>query len=167
MISSGKEPLKMSEFAVKTNDLMPKYAFEYLLTFVEKSKFVNLDITLLGVSYLADVGDTRYSPVEPFYRYLNQLSSDIYLYDPYVNFWEELNLSVNTSQNMDDIFKNNIDLLIFSTGHSIYKNNKKFISSLCEIDSCVIYDTIGILSQNEIKLLSKRHKVKVLGRGDI
>ena len=158
----------MSELAVQTNDLMPNHAFNFLCKFLDESEIKNMNVALLGVSYLADVGDTRYSPVEPLYRFLRKLTSNIYLHDPYVNFWEELELVVNNTNDINNILGNEIDLLIFSTGHSLYKDNKKnLLIAYVAIDSCFIYDTIGILTDLEIERLASKHKVKVLGGGDI
>ena len=36
-----------------------------------------------------------------------------------------------------------------------------------DLDEIFILDTIGILNDEEIKLLSAKHEVKVLGRGDL
>ena len=32
---------------------------------------------------------------------------------------------------------------------------------------CLVYDTIGVLSNDEIKSLAEKHIVKVIGRGDL
>ena len=52
-------------------------------------------------------------------------------------------------------------------GHSFYKNNEDLMNKIFDKDKLVIFDTIGVLSHDEIALLSKKHTVKVLGRGDI
>ena len=62
---------------------------------------------------------------------------------------------------------NDIDILIISTSHDEYKNSERFIQRLINKESMMIYDTVGIFSENEIKKLSKKHKIKVLGRGDL
>lgn len=46
-------------------------------------------VLLLGVSYLNDVGDTRYTPVEAFYDHLEMEGCAIHLHDPHVKYWEE------------------------------------------------------------------------------
>ena len=67
---------------------MPLYAYQFLKQEVNNLKGKTL--LLLGVSYRSDVGDTRYTPVEPFYNYLIKDGANIQLHDPYVRFWEEL-----------------------------------------------------------------------------
>lgn len=167
LISKESEPLHMSELAVQTNDLMPMHAFNFLSSFFKEGDMLNLNFTLLGVSYLADVGDTRYSPVEPFYKMLLKNSRIINLHDPYVNFWEETGREVSITKNLEEMIGDHIDVLIFSTGHSLYKNNSSLISLLQKKEKLFIYDTIGILSKEEILILGQKHTVKVLGRGDI
>ena len=45
--------------------------------------------------------------------------------------------------------------------------NKELIKHLSNLENLFIYDTIGVLDQDEINLLSEMHTIKVLGRGDI
>ena len=67
---------------------------------------------LYGVSYLAGVGDTRYSPVETFYNLLIENGCIVSLHDPYVTFWEEVEAEVN--QDLYNLDKD-VDIIIFST----------------------------------------------------
>jgi len=47
-------------------------------------------ITLLGVSYREDVGDTRYSGSEIIIRKLVEMGAEVKAHDPYVRHWWEL-----------------------------------------------------------------------------
>ena len=47
-------------------------------------------ITLLGVSYREDVGDTRYSGSETIVRKLTEMGAEVKAHDPYVQHWWEL-----------------------------------------------------------------------------
>ncbi|MBW1799639.1 MAG: GDP-mannose dehydrogenase [Deltaproteobacteria bacterium] len=47
-------------------------------------------VTLLGVSYREDVGDTRYSGSEIIIRKLTEMGADVKAHDPYVRHWWEL-----------------------------------------------------------------------------
>ena len=102
--------------------------------------------------------------METFYKLLINQGALVSLHDPYVSFWEEFGIDVN--QDMYN-FDEETSIVIFSTGHSEYIGNDKLISHLNNQEKLFIYDTIGILDENEINLLSKKHTVKVLGRGDI
>ena len=142
---------------------MPLYAFQFL-----KKEFNNLNgkkILLLGVSYRIDVGDTRYTPVEPFYNYLIKDGAKIHLHDPYVRFWEEVDLEVDES--IDKVFESELDLVVITTAHKEYKNSEHLISLLMEKEELFIFDTVGLFSNSQISQLSEKHKVRVVGRGDI
>ncbi len=160
----SEEKLGQSEKGVHINDKMPLYAFEYLQS-QYKGSLEGKKVLLLGVSYLNDVGDTRYTPVEGFFDQLEIEGCDITLHDPHVKYWEEKDLWIN--QELDDLLKQNYDMVIITTGHKDYRNNPALINSIKQQPSCLVYDTIGVLTNEEIKSLSEKHIVKVIGRGDL
>ncbi len=158
----GGTSLNQSEKGVTVNDKMPVYAFNYLDENFTDLK--NKTILLLGVSYRQDVGDTRYTPVEIFYNCLERAGAKILLHDPHVPYWEEKDLQVESDYKKQlDL---NPDIIVISTGHSVYKS-PEFKEVLQNTDFELLYDTIGIYTNEDIKLFSSQHKVKVLGRGDI
>ncbi|GHT82987.1 NDP-sugar dehydrogenase [Spirochaetia bacterium] len=159
----GKERLMQSETAVSINDQMPRYAFEFL----EKRYPYNLKrskVLLLGVSYRGDVGDTRFSPVEPFYRCLSSAGAQVSVHDPYVKAWTETEIVPFTD--LSDALSTECDIIVISTGHRIYKQEKT-IDELFLCEPLWIYDTIGFLSEKQIIRLQEKHTVIVLGRGDL
>jgi hypothetical protein len=56
---------------------------------------------------------------------------------------------------------------VITTGHRDYRNNPDLIKTLLSHKPGFIYDTIGVLSNDEIKQLATVHTVKVIGRGDL
>ena len=120
---------------------------------------------LLGVSYLNDVGDTRYTPVEGFYDHLEMEGCELYLHDPHVKYWEEKDIWVN--QDLDGLLEDNYDIIVITTGHKDYRGNNGLIEKIKSKPAAWFYDTIGVLSSEEISSLGERHTVKVLGRGDL
>lgn len=160
----SSERLHQSEKGVHINDKMPVYAFEYLQSQFNGS-VKGKKTLLLGVSYLNDVGDTRYTPVEGFYNELESEGADIHLHDPHVLYWEEKDLWIN--QNLDELLQQEYDLIVITTGHKEYRNNAELINKLMLQPPAFIYDTIGVFTNEQIKILSTRHQVKVIGRGDL
>ena len=156
--------LGQSEKGVKINDKMPHYAFEFMKKVFDLDSLINKKILLLGVSYRSDVGDTRYSPVESFYLNCIDHNAIVYTHDPYVKYWEELNIKV--SQDLDEKLDMNWDIIVFSAAHSEYKNSK-VVAKISKMSNVKILDTLGILEQKDIVDINKKNKVKVLGRGDI
>ena len=158
------EQLTQSEKGVMINDKMPLFAFDFLKKHFG-SNFKGANILLLGVSYRSDVGDTRYTPVEPLFDFLEAEGAIIFTHDPYVTLWEEKN--INVAQDLNKVFEGNYDIIIFSTGHVEYKNNQVLIDKIKNQNNILVFDTIGILSNDEISSIKENHKIIVLGRGDI
>ena len=160
----SEEKLGQSEKGVHINDKMPLYAFEFLQSQFDGS-LAGKKVLLLGVSYLNDVGDTRYTPVEGFYNELEMGGCEIILHDPHVKYWEEKDLWIN--QQLDELLERQYDLIIITTGHKDYRNNAVLLEKIKQQPACLIYDTIGVLTNKEIISLSEKHTVKVIGRGDL
>ena len=139
---NSKDSLEQSEKGVKINDKMPHYAFDFMKKAFALESIINKKILLLGVSYRSDVGDTRYSPVEPFYLNCVDSKALVETHDPYVQYWEEINLKV--SQNLDEKLDMSWDIIVFSTAHSEYKN-PKVISKISKMSNVKVLDTLGIL----------------------
>jgi nucleotide sugar dehydrogenase len=159
----GNGKLEQSETAVSINDQMPRYAAEFL-----ERRYTGCisgkKILLLGVSYRGDVGDTRFSPVEPFYRCLIQRGVCVSAHDPYVTSWFET--GIRPLADISEALKTQPDIVVVSTGHRLYQQEET-IELLLSCDSLWVYDTIGLFSAVQIKDLQKRHTVIVLGRGDL
>lgn len=161
---NSKDSLKQSVKGVKINDKMPHYAFDFMIKAFDLDSLSDKKILLLGVSYRSDVGDTRYSPVEPFYLNCIDHNATVDTHDPYVKYWEEINIKV--SQDLDEKLDMIWDIIVFSAAHTEYKN-PKIISKISNMSNVKILDTLGILEQKDIVEMNKKNKVKVLGRGDI
>lgn len=160
----SNDPLHQSEKGVRINDKMPLYAFEYLQS-QYNGTLNGKSVLLLGVSYLNDVGDTRYTPVEGFYDQLEIEGCNISLHDPHVLYWEEKDTWVN--QNLDELLEKKYDIIAITTGHKEYRNNSSLLEKILELPSAFVYDTIGVLSNDEITRLGNKHTVRVIGRGDL
>jgi nucleotide sugar dehydrogenase len=159
---ASQSGLDMSVNSVSNNDQMPIFAFNRLV-----EVFGSLEgkkVAFLGVSYRGDVGDTRYTPVETLVTKVRESKSEILLHDPYVSFWQEQECYIES--NIDIIFNSSPDIIIISTGHKDYKKDE-ILHKIIAMDSIKIFDTIGLLSEDQIFALQKKHTVSVLGRGDI
>ena len=158
----AKNHLDMSIQSVSINDQMPRYAFNRLIDIFGDLK--SKSILFLGVSYRGDVGDSRFSPVEGLYKLTKNTGAFIKLHDPFISHWYEQDISLEND--LDSVLKTEFDLIIISTGHSLYKEDNT-IDKIMALDSLKIYDTIGLFSNKQIKTLSKKHDISVLGRGDL
>lgn len=160
----SSEPLRQSETGVRINDRMPFYAFQFLQSQFPGS-LKNKKALLLGVSYLNDVGDTRYTPVHGFYHQLENAGCDITVHDPHVVYWEERKMEVN--RDLNELLNDDYDVIVVTTGHKDYRNNPDLIRQLLAKKPSFIYDTIGVFTNADIQTLSAKHTVRVIGRGDL
>ena len=158
----SESELNMSINGVSINDQMPVFAFERLVQVF--GDLQEKKVTFLGVSYRGDVGDTRFTPVETLVNMVRQVGATIKLHDPFVSYWEEQKCDVESD--LYNVLESSPDLIIISTGHSIYKKEST-IEKLMAIGPAQIYDTIGLFNKEQILTLQSRHQLSVLGRGDI
>jgi UDP-N-acetyl-D-mannosaminuronate dehydrogenase len=154
--------LEMSINGVSVNDQMPIFAFNRLIqVFGDVS---DKRVAFLGVSYRGDVGDTRFTPVEPLVEMVRETGAEILLHDPFVSYWEEQKCAVEAD--IHTVISSDPDLIVISAGHSQYKQEST-IEKLMALNSLLIYDTIGLFDKEQLLMLQSKHKVSVLGRGDL
>jgi len=158
----SKSDLEMSINGVSVNDQMPKFAFDRLVQ--EFGDVSDKKVIFMGVSYRGDVGDTRFTPVEPLVEMVRETGAEIVLHDPFVSYWEEQKCDVESDLNA--VLNATADLIVISAGHSQYKLVST-IDKLMALNPALIYDTIGLFDKEQILVLQSKHKVSVLGRGDL
>ena len=162
---NAKQGLPQSEMGVKINDQMPLFAFNFLCENVGIKKLFGLRTLLLGASYRGDVGDTRYSPVELFYKLLKKAGSKVLVHDYFVDYWPECNIKVET--NLKVVLEEKFDMIIITTSHSDYRENPFLLSNLINSKGKIFYDTLGFMSAADLQSISKNNQTYVLGRGNI
>ena len=155
-----KKNLEMSVGAIAVNDLMPDYTFRLLKD--EVNSLRGKHVTIMGVSYIGDVADTRHSPTELFYNRCMKEGAVVNLHDPIVSFWTEKNLKVETDIS---ILKNySHDIAVFVTRHSQYLNMNADDMLKILKGVKVIIDANNIISDNTAKRLSIKG-IKMVGVG--
>ena len=154
--------LEMSINAVSVNDQMPKFAFDRLIQVFGDIK--DKKVAFLGVSYRGDVGDTRFTPVRPLVEMVRETGANIVLHDPFVSYWEEQKSDIESDLNA--VLNKTTELIIVSAGHSQYRL-RSTIEKLMNLEPALIYDTIGLFNEEQLLILQSKHKVSVLGRGDL
>ena len=128
------------KIARSINDSMPARVVENLVRNIDsKKKRKNLNIVVLGVSYKADVNDTRHSPTERIILALRKEGFvNIVGHDPYSNE----SFGANFSADLHSVLRG-ADCVIIVTGHFIY-------SSLSINDfkkGCIIMDAVRLLNK--------------------
>ena len=147
-----KAHFEMSLKAMATNDLMPRHTLALL-----RQRIADLNgkkITILGVSYLNDVADTRCSPTEHFYDKCLEEGATINIHDPFVCFWKEKNIKIDT--NIKSLKNKVHDIAIFTVRHGSYLDLKveDIFSFLPGVK--VIVDANNIISDDTARKLSEK-----------
>lgn len=156
--------LVQSEEAVRINDSMPLHSFKRIEQLMPEG-LKDKKVLLLGVSYLNDVGDTRYTPVAPLFDQLLQAGADITLHDPFVPYWEERQLNVETDAGQ--VIINDYDVVAICTAHTEYQSDGPVHDFILGLKGKIIVDTWGILPTASLVNLSGDNQVIAIGRGDI
>jgi len=102
------------EQAVEINDVMPIVSLQRLDSMLGGLK--GKRIALFGVSYRQDIGDTRHSPAETFFRAAVKKGAVVKAHDPLVVKWEELGLELDP----DPPDASSIDAAVFTVQHQEY-----------------------------------------------
>tara|TARA_B110000971_G_C20026346_1_gene509019 strand:+ start:635 stop:2146 length:1512 start_codon:yes stop_codon:yes gene_type:complete len=157
---NGERHLDMSLNAIRINDLMPNYTFKLLKS--RFNKIENINLAILGVSYLNNINDTRYSPSELFYDKCIENKIDVYLHDPIVKYWKEKDLVVN--QDLSYFSNKKIDVVVFTVRHKEYldMNPEEFIKTFENIK--LIIDGFNVISEENAKIF-KQNDINIIGIG--
>ena len=157
--------LESSVKAVERNDKMPMFCFDFVSNILKHYERESTKIGILGVAYGPGIGDTRFSPVEDFYNRLSVRFDYIKCHDPYVSFWAELNLEIETS--LEDFLGDRFDVIIVTTGHRKYLNNDALYKLIERFGkNAIIIDTVGLLDLKKLPTnFSQNKNFYVLGVG--
>lgn len=159
----SSDKLYQSEMAVRINDRMPLHTYKVINEHF-KNNLSGLKILILGLSYLQNVGDTRYTPVELLYEKLSADGAAISLHDPFISYWTEKKVSVCSN---DDLFNTNYDAVIIGTPHDYYIKENKLDEFLSKTNKLVVFDPHGAIKDELREKYNNKHKFRIIGRGDV
>ena len=153
--------LSMIESGRKINEKMPDHVVKLTSdAFKESNKSLeNSDILILGVSYKPNVKDIQLSPAEKIIKKLQNLGTNVHVYDPY--FPSENVFGIKIEDNLDDILPK-MDAAIIVTSHDDFKKIK--ISSFAKMKNPILIDTRGLIDPSSAKL--EKVIFRGLGRGN-
>jgi len=135
---------KFLSLAREINNSMPAYTVELLENELKK---LNLEIKdakvgVLGLSYKADVDDTRESPAFEIIKILKEKNVNVLVFDPYVQ-------KDSSADSFDEIL-NKSDYIILVTNHNEFKNME---NKLKENNIKIVIDGRNCLDKEKIKSL--------------
>ncbi|MFC7049273.1 nucleotide sugar dehydrogenase [Emcibacter nanhaiensis] len=145
--------------AVAANQKMPITALDK----IEKQLGGNLEgktILLLGVSYRQDVGDTRYSPSEPFVVTAEKKGAKLIVQDPLVEHWEELDRPV--LEELPSL--EGIDAVVFAVPHKEYRDID-VVRWVAE-NNVQLLDANNVLTPEQVNDIATNNlNIKFIGKG--
>ena len=149
-----------SSQAVAVNQAMPLVSLgkirEYFRGSVEGKR-----ILLMGISYRQDVGDTRYSPAETFYRQAVQEGALVTPHDPLVKYWDELRIPVRRRLPRPAGF----DAVVFAVPHAAYRKID-FGRWLKTGGKPLVFDANNVLTVQQRRDITRRgNPLLSIGRG--
>lgn len=132
---------KFLSLAMKINEDMPGYTVSLLKDEFTKfgKKFKGAKIAVLGLSYKADIADTRESPSFAIIDTLRGSGVDVHAYDPYVK-------NGSCIKNLDDAITG-VDAVILATDHEEFKAINPSLLSKKKVK--IIIDGRNFLNKDE------------------
>ena len=148
-----------SKLTIATNTAMPNHTYDR----TKKLLGGNVEektILILGISYRQNVGDTRFSPVEPLVDNLKKEGAIVKLHDPHVDFWEEQNVFLENQLPSSK----ELDAVILCVAHKEYIDFD-YLKWLKNPD-LVILDANNVLSESiRDKIRQTGAVLESIGRG--
>jgi UDP-N-acetyl-D-mannosaminuronic acid dehydrogenase len=151
----GKNPIdsKIILDSRKINDSMPYHVVELVLDTIKElgKKTSESTILVLGVSYKANVSDTRFSPSKDIISHLSKNGCNVLVYDP-------KSKETFGAKKTEDIWKSisNSDVLVVVTDHDEFKN-LDLVKIKQSMKSPTIIDTRRIFPRDKAESLGIRY----------
>ena len=153
MVKQNPELAKIIKLARETNDSMPQFIFNKIESILENIKGAK-KVTILGITYKANIDDTRESPIINLIELLEKHNYKISVVDPYV---KEFRYKV---ENVAEAAKDS-DLLVLAVNHKDFKD-LDFDLIAKKMQNKIILDTRNYFDKNILE--SKGFKYYLLGR---
>ena len=149
----------LSEMSVAINKDMPKNTLRIVENNLEDK---NKNLLVLGITYLEDVGDIRFSASEQLMDMLTAKNLNVECFDPMMNYSNCKNVKVHNSLPSPSKFS----IIILAVKHTTFKNLN--LQDWLNNFSGTLVDSNNILPLKEINLLVSRGiNVKAIGRGQL
>jgi UDP-N-acetyl-D-mannosaminuronic acid dehydrogenase len=125
--------------ARKTNDYMPLFVYKRLKEYVEEYSIDHSRIGLYGMTYKANISDTRESPSEELYRLISTEFPEPFVFDPML-------VPIHLSQSIEfNNFLNQVDLIIILVDHNHIKINANKLNGKVVFDTKRCVETDGVV----------------------
>ena len=144
--------LKLIKDARRINDEMPKHVARLAASGLRQvgRSLTRAKVTILGISYRANVKETRYSPTIELIEALKRRGSKVKVYDPKFIFAEIKTMGYESEATIETVLKD-AECIILTVGHDEFKQLEPMKLASLAAKGCVVVDAAGILKPKEIE----------------
>lgn len=130
------------------NDYMPKHIAEATIKKLnDKGKVIKgSKVTIMGLTYMQNVPDTRESPAKEIIHVLKEFKADIHGYDPLLSKENIEKFGVKAIDKLTDV---RADAIILAVSHDKFKDDLRGDLTKGIMQSMVIVDVKGCLKRDE------------------
>lgn len=155
--------LAQSITAVEINDRMPINTFKYF----ERGYQDNLSgkrLLIAGLSYRENVGDTRFTPVAPFYNLSLKAGCEVEFLDPYLTNWDDNDVVIHND--IMSLSEKVYDILVISCAHNYFNQDNNLLLYIQSNPHLFIFDSIGFFNSVDSNKLPDLNNYLCIGRGN-
>jgi nucleotide sugar dehydrogenase len=158
---TNKHKFEFSSKSIEINNKMPLVSLNKIKQYYG-NKIKNKKLLLLGITYREDVGDTRFSPSEIFFKQAEKIKIKVIPFDPLVQFWNEMKMKMPLKIPQLDQF----DIIFLAVKHKVF-NEINFKKTFNKKKKVLIFDSNEVLNSKQIKDIKKNKSLELItiGRG--
>jgi len=151
--ASDARPHRVIMGSRMVNDFMPSHSVDLVLRALKSESAEGLKdarVSVLGLAYKADVGDTRNSPSKRIVEKLVNLGLNVTVHDPYTKeSW-----GAKMANSLEEAVVN-ADCVVVATAHSFYRVLPKIMEKIPNKPSVV--DLVRLLRKEEIERIGSKY----------
>lgn len=155
IVEKNPDLARIIKLARETNDSVPQFIFNKIENMLKNIKGAK-KVTILGITYKANIDDTRESPIINLIKLLEKQNYEISVVDPYV---KEFRYKV---ENVTEAVKDS-DLLVLAVNHKDFKEID-FDTLAKKMRNKIILDTRNYFDKNILENIGFRYYL--LGKGN-
>jgi len=144
--------LKLVKMSRRINDEMPRHVAKLAASGLRQAgkSLTRARVTVLGISYRANVKETRYSPAVELIAALKRRGSKVTVYDPGYVYTEIKTMGYDSESTLEAAVSE-AECVIVTVGHDEFKKiDPKNLAALTA-KGCVIVDSSGILDPESVE----------------
>jgi nucleotide sugar dehydrogenase len=144
--------LKLIKDARRINDEMPKHVARLAASGLRQvgRSLTRAKVTILGISYRANVKETRYSPTIELIEALKRRGSKVKVYDPKFIFAEIKTMGYESEATIETVLKD-AECIILTVAHEEFKELDPMKLASLAAKGCAVVDAAGILKPKDIE----------------